>query len=298
MTRRAWVLGGTGLVVVLAVAYALQPEPQFEPKVSVQECGRVAAEFLGARPDELTRSGTVMLLERPSRRRPPIRVFVLPYLEAAEVQPWSRQEGRAWVIVDAWEGVVTAAEYPPRRYDLGTRELTEAEAKAAAQAFLTIHWAHWAEARFGSASPVRRFGQVFKPQRAPEQSFGWLVREGDIHLGGATVTVNLSTGQPVSYAQSYYPAHGLAPPQVTKQQAISEAVGRLDAGMREKAQVRDAYLGTRWYRGEIRLAWVVSFSAPAGPQGPPGQEPHVHDYTVVLDAYNGEVYTSPLPEAE
>jgi len=288
MTRRAWLLSVIGVGLILAGIAATAPAP--EPKFSVEQCRKIAAEFLGVPPGELTREGAAMLLERPTDLRPPVRVFVLPCPEGAKVPYAAQQEGRAWVVVDAWNGEVMAVEYQARRYEIGAEEISEEAARAAAQRFLKAQWRHVDRARFESASEPWRPGRFANPQTAPQQSFTWVVERQAIRVGKATLNVNLTTGEVLTYGQQYYPAEGLSPARVTKQQAINATLSKLADEQRTKAIVQEAFLATTWHKGEVRLAWVVYLKAPA--RMPPGYRmtPPMRTYGLQLDAHTGEVY--------
>ena len=69
-----------------------------------------------------------------------------------------------------------------------------------------------------------------------------------------------------------------------------KALERLDERQRASAKVQEAYLATCWYKGRVRLSWVIYAQAPA--RVPPGYrgKPPVRTQGLQLDAHTGEVY--------
>jgi len=269
-------------------------EGAVEPKLSFEECRRIAARFLGVRPDELERNrwgpaatsdGTV----------PPMFSFVLPYPPTADVEDWQRERGRVQIGVNAWDGQVEDADYPPREWETGSRRLTEDEAKAAAEAYLKAHWPQWGLARFLKARRQLDFPSTVK--RAPEQSFEWVVEQRGIRVGWAFVTVNVTTGGVTRYAQWYYPADGLPPPRLSKDDAVKEAgkaLAQLPDEQRGKTRLTECSLLTSWRSGKTVLVWKVTYFVPARTSR--GYDEHMgREFTMMLDAHTGEVYHRLLP---
>jgi len=293
MTRRAGVLLVIGLAAVVAVAYGPQAPTVVEPKFSAQQCQAIAADFLGVRAEELTRDERC---EGPSDRRPPRYAFWIPYGDTAPVREGQRLFGQVQVWVDGLSGEVVFAEHAPRRFEIGPQQLGQEEARRIAEGFLEAHWAHWHGARLQEAGSPMPLNQRSDFPTAPQQWFRWVVEEDGIRTGRAEVNLNLSTGEDIYYVQRYYSAQGLAPPRLTKEQAISEALGKLDSKRRQKAQFEEAYLATRWYKGDVGLSWQVRLRAPAPvPDTFPG-EPWMQSCGFTLDAYTGELLSQTGPE--
>jgi len=296
MTKRAFALVLLGGAAILAATYALPPEQPILPKLSREECRQLAADFLGVAVEELDQGGHAVLWETPRDTRPPSYAFRLPYKDAEQgVRPEVRQFGRALVGVDGLMGTVTSAIYEGRRYEIGRQELGQAEGKAAAEIYLQKHWQYWAKARFLSATEAVRPSGVFQPATAPQQSFAWVVEENGIRTGHADVTMNLSTGEVIDYGQYYYSAQGLPPARLTKERPIREAFARVDKQARESTKLQDAFLATRWHKGEIGLVWVVWLETPSQGWTPPGVRPRMHTSGVMLDAYTGKVLWEDRP---
>jgi len=257
-------------------------------ELSLEQCRRIAAEFLGVAAGELVPRPRGAKSE--SDWQPTTYAFILPHPKESQVEEWLRALGRAAITVEAQRGEVLNVDYEPRRYEIGQGQLSEAEAKGIADSYLETHWPHWTGARFYSATKPSTPNPAARPLRAPAQSFRWVVEENGIRVGEAGAQVNLSTGKVVSYTQHYYSAQGLPPARLSKQQAISALLERLDERQRASAKVQEAYLATCWYTGRVRLSWVIYAQAPA--RVPPGYrgKPPVRTQGLQLDAHTGEVY--------
>jgi len=289
MTGRALALTVLGAAAILAATYGLPGERPVGPKLSREECRHIAAKFLGLAPAELSGDERAIAREAPSDTHPPLYAFVLPYPQGPQVTEVQRYEGRAVVEVDASTGEVRFAEFAARKYEIAGAEVGEERAKSMATAYLQRHWPHFPQARLLTASKPWRPGRLIKPPRAPQQHFCWVVEKNGIRLGRAEVTVNLSTSEVVSFSQTYYSAEGVRPAGVTREQAIREALARAPAKERGQAPIKDAYLATRWYKGQIGLVWCVWLSVPSGMPARPGERPDMREYGVTLDACTGEV---------
>jgi len=257
---------------------------------SQDECRKRAADFIGVAPGELELRSYRGILS--SDRYPTLYVFLLPYPTDTGEEDYAGSGGRVTIEVNTQTGEVTNVEYDRRRYTKGTRQIGEAEAKENATAYLKQHWRHFARARFYWATkPFRPDATAGVPNLpAPEQWFRWVVEDANVRVGEASVRVNLTTGEVTAFTQYYYPAEGLLPARVTKQQAINATLSKLTDEQRTKAVVQEAYLAPRWYKGQVRLQWVVYLKAPASM--PPGYRmtPPMRTYGLQLDAHTGEVY--------
>ncbi|MFQ6132077.1 MAG: hypothetical protein ACE5R4_08580 [Armatimonadota bacterium] len=288
MTRRRYVL--KVLAAAVALGLPISSPTTDEAELSLDECRQRAAKFLGVTAGELAPRTAGSGAKRTSDLHPTTYTFILPYPKDAQVEQWQREVGRVSIVVEARWGRVTGVTYQRRRYEIGTRELTEADAKRIAAAYLKAHWPYWPDGRFYSATKPSRPGAAARPVPAATQSFHWVVEQDQIRLGQGSVHVNLTTGKAISYSQHYCSAEGLSPARVTKQQAINAALSKLDKQQRAKAKVEEAYLATGWYKGRVRLVWVVWVKAPA--RMPPSFRgtPPIRTHGLQLDAHTGQVY--------
>jgi len=293
MTKRAFALVLLGGAAILAATYALPPEEPILPKLSREQCREAAARFLGVAANELAGGGNAAVWEMPTAARPPRYGFRLAYPPEVDVDEALRLAGRALVVVDGWSGEVVTAEYEGRRYEIGDKHLDEKEARAIAATYLEHHWVHWPRARFLSATEPVRFPPASGSARAPEQSLRWVVEENGIRTGNADVTLNLSTGEVIGYAQHYYSAEGLGPARLNREQAVGRGLAWLAAGRWGAAHSTEAYLATRWRNGRVQLVWSVWLRVSTQPVGPGGSP--APQYGVTLDAYTGEVLSEVIP---
>lgn len=279
------------LVPAITLGLALGSAHSARAKLSLEQCRQRAAKFLGVAADELLPRTTGGVPKSAGDSHPTTYTFIVPYRQSAQVEDWERHLGRARIAVEAESGEVSSAWYEARRYEIGARALTEADAKAVAADYLEAHWAKWGDARFLSATKPWQPSRAPGPRLAPKQDFHWVVEEGQIRTGRGSVQVNLTTGKVLSYTQHYHSPQGLAPPRVSRQQAINALLNRLDKSQRVKASVQEAYLATRWYKGGIRLTWVVRADAPARMRPRYRGVPIVRSQILYLDAHTGKVYT-------
>jgi len=273
-------------VAALAAAACLAGGPQ-QAELSLDKCRQVAARFLGVPPETLEHPDWVVLREEPSDRHPPWRVFTVPEADQTKGQAGQPRSAAVQVAVDASSGQVVSVTYFLRWRELGTKGLDEAEARALANDYMRTHWADAPESRFLRADAAYRPAAHGTAQDPSSQQFFWVVEEGGIRTGQAGVSVNLTTGRVFQYGQHYYAAKGLPPARISKQEATKKALEVLrDEQRRAKARVTDTYLATTWYKGQVRLEWVVYLQAPYSA----ASGSHMEPYWVHLDAHTGQVY--------
>jgi hypothetical protein len=190
------------------------------------------------------------------------------------------------IHVEAATGQVRIVRHQGRRMKTGPGELAEAEAKRIASEYLAAHWPFAAEATFYAA--------LQHPPKDPDRTsrypptqwwFRWYVERKGIRVGEAWVVINLTTGEVVEFLQHHWPAEGLPPPEISREKAIEETMSRLSDQQRDQARLKEAFLGTWWYKGKVRLQWVVWVDAPVGG---PGSPPQIQG--MQLDAHTGEPY--------
>jgi len=288
MPARAWLLL-VSVGVALGTATSGPPgQVKVGPRLSQDECRRIAADSLGVRPEDLQeKAGGVV--EEVRTTSPPFWVFTIPYKDSEQAEEWQRERGRVRIRVNAWDGQVMDVHYSARQLQVGEARLGEGDARRSAEAYLKSHWSPWPRARFLSAHREDNKGTPFPP----EWLLKWVAEENGIRVGLGDLTVNGTTGEVVEYSQRYYPAKGLPPPRLGQQDALrkaQQAVAEREPGVALEAELGDSYLMTTWRSGNVRLAWSVRLRAGArSAEG--GQTPQRgRMYDVVLDAQTGEVY--------
>jgi len=259
--------------------------------VSEAEARRIAARFLDATADVLQTQHFPP--PRPGRTGPPFWRFVLPLAETAQVGDWQRELGAASIRVNAVNGQVMDVDYLSAKWQMGPGQLGEEEARRSAEAYLKARWPQWERARFLKGRQAQRPSAT--EARAPQQSFEWVVEENGIRVGSAFVSVNLTTGDIIGYAQGFYSAAGLPPAKLTKEQALDRAraaVPGLRAPAQEAARLTDAFLMTQWRSGKVVLVWRLEVSTPGGTGGGQGGNRQEGKHLILLDAHTGEVYAA------